>query len=102
MIHQNPLYHHNVESVEIDTTWTEYLQDCGGEKVIDNYVHAKLQFNEKYENNIVKWSGYYADTKAKQRGGFGLFSNDHHLSILVKMSPTESEIFPDLVLSIGS
>lgn len=69
--------------------------------MIDNYVHAKLQFNEKYENNIVKWTGFYADTKNKQRG-FGLFASDHYLSILVKMSPTESEIFPDLVLSVGS
>jgi hypothetical protein len=47
----NPLFHHNTESVKIDATWTDYLKDCGGEKIIDNYIHTKLVFNEKYENN---------------------------------------------------
>lgn len=61
-----------------------------------------MTFNEKYENNIVSWSGYYAEVKAKQQSSFNLFNNDHHLSILVKMSPTESQIFADLVLSVSS
>jgi hypothetical protein len=50
-ISSNPLFHHNIESLPIDATWTDYLTDCGGEKVIDNYIHTKLVFNEKYENN---------------------------------------------------
>lgn len=89
VISTNPLRHHNIESKEIDVTWAEYLQDCGGEKVIDNYVAAKMTFNEKYENNIVSWSGFYADVKNKNLG-LGFFENDHHLSILIKMSPSES------------
>jgi hypothetical protein len=90
IINSNPLFHHNVESVSISTTWPEYLQDCGGEKVIENFVAAKMTFNEKYENNIINWSGYFAEVKSKQQSGFNLFDNDHHLSILVKMSPSES------------
>jgi hypothetical protein len=31
-----------------------------------------------------------------------MFGTDHHLSILVKMAPSESETFADLVLSIGT
>ena len=62
---------------------------------------AKLAFNEKYENNVVSWNGYYADVKQKHQG-FSLFNNDHYLSILVKMSPSESDLFPDLVLSVSS
>lgn len=65
MLNQNPLHHHNVERKEISTTWPEYLQDCGGEKVIENYVAAKMAFNEKYENNIVNWSGFFAEIKSK-------------------------------------
>ena len=61
-----------------------------------------MTFNEKYENNIINWSGYFAEVKSKQQSGFNLFDNDHHLSILVKMSPSESQIFADLVLSVSS
>ena len=54
--------------------------------MIENQVHAKMQFNEKYENNIVNWKGYYAELKAKQRG-LVLFGTDHHLYMLIKMDP---------------
>jgi hypothetical protein len=64
-------------------------------------VAAKLAFNEKYENNVVSWTGFFADVKQKHQG-FSLFNNEHFLSILVKMSPSESDVFPDLVLSVGS
>ena len=101
-VHNNPLSHHNIESYNIDTTWPEFLQDCGGEQVIENFVHTKLVFNDKYENNVVNWSGYYAEVKAKQAPIFSFLPNNHHLSILVKMSPSESAIFADLVLSVST
>ena len=100
-LHENPLVHHNVESKRIRTTWPEFLQDCGGEQVIENFVHTKMVFNDKYENNIISWSGYFAEVKEKQKSFFG-FNNEHHLSILVKMEPSESSIFADLVLSVSS
>jgi hypothetical protein len=37
----------------ITESWEEYLQDCGGEKVIENYVHTKKEFAHKYEDNKV-------------------------------------------------
>ena len=101
MLHDNPLFHHNIESKAIDERWIDYLADCGGEKVIENYVHAKMVFNEKYENNLVTWDGYFAEVKQKQ-AMIWPFGNDHHLSILVKMEPSESAIFADLVLSVSS
>jgi len=99
--HQNPLVHHNVESYKIRTTWPDFLQDCGGEQVIENFVHTKMVFNDKYENNIITWSGFFTEVKEKQRSIFG-FNNEHHLSILVKMEPSESAIFADLVLSVST
>ena len=60
-----------------------------------------MVFNEKYENNVVEWSGFFAEIKQRQTPLFW-FNNDHHLSVLVKMSPSESAIFADLVLSIST
>jgi len=69
--------------------------------VIENFVHTKMVFNEKYENNLIKWQGYFAEVKSKDNG-FWLFNNEHYLSILVKMAPSESAMFADLVLSVSS
>lgn len=60
-----------------------------------------MVFNDKYENNIINWSGFFAEAKQQQRSLFGL-NNSHHLSILVKMEPSESTIFADLVLSVST
>ena len=60
-----------------------------------------MVFNEKYENNVVEWSGFFAEIKQRQTPLFWV-NNDHHLSVLVKMSPSESAIFSDLVLSIST
>ena len=37
------------ESKEISLTWDDFLKDCGGEIIVENYVHAKTVFNTKYE-----------------------------------------------------
>ena len=62
-LNSNPLYHHNIEHKDINASWEDFLKDCGGAAVIENQVHAKMQFNTKYENNLVNWTGYYAETK---------------------------------------
>jgi hypothetical protein len=100
--HQNPLMHHNTESHPIDETWIDYLQDCGGEQVIENFVHTKLVYNEKYENYQVNWSGYIAETKGKSDPLFSWIPNANYLQLMIKMSPSESAIFADLVLSVSS
>ena len=51
------------ESKEISTSWEKFLQDCGGEVIVENFVRAKSIFNRNYEQNIVTWTGYYAETK---------------------------------------
>lgn len=37
------------DSKNIDTTWEEFLKDCGGEVIVENNVHARNIFNKKYE-----------------------------------------------------
>lgn len=88
------------ESKEIATTWDEFLKDCGGEVIVENYVHARSIFNKKYEANIVEWDGFYAETK--QTNALPFFATDHAINVLVKMEPTESTVYPDLVLSVSS
>lgn len=56
-------FEHPTESKVIDATWEEFLKDCGGEVVVENYVHARNIFNHKYEMNEVTWTGYFAEAK---------------------------------------
>ena len=90
----------NEESVTIDKTWNQFLETCSGERIIENQVHALHLFSQTYENNVINWDGFYIDTKQKSRD-YSMFGNDHFMSILVKMDPSESESFADIVLSIS-
>jgi len=66
--------------------------------VVENNVHARTIFNQKYENNEVSWKGYFVETK---QAGNSFVNSDHSLNLLVKMDPSESVIYPDLVLSVS-
>jgi hypothetical protein len=67
-------------------------------------VRARGIFNRKYENNEILWTGNFVEAKpAGSLSGLQiLVGTDHKLNIHVKMSPSESVIHPDLVLSVGS
>ena len=88
------------ESRNLTNTWADYLTSCSGEKIIENQVHALHEFTQIYENNVVDWDGYYIDTKYKHRT-YSVFGSEYFMSILIKMDPSESEDFADLVLSIS-
>jgi hypothetical protein len=90
------------DSRKISTTWEEFLQDCGGEVVVENNVHARNIFNHKYEQNEVSWKGYFADTKQSSGNPLPFVQSDHAINILVKMMPSESVLYPDIVLSVSS
>lgn len=98
---EDPHHHPLGSGKQIEATWSDYIEDCGAEVVVENFVHAKKQFEDKYQSNIITWRGYFAQTKATSNQ-ISLFYSDHALNILVKMSPTESSTYPDLVLSISS
>jgi hypothetical protein len=90
------------ESKLISSTWEEFLKDCGGEVIVENNVHARNVFNQKYENNQVAWRGYYAETKQGSGAQLPFIQSDHAQNILIKMKPSESVLYPDLVLSVSS
>lgn len=41
---QEPHHHALGSGHPIDTTWSEYIEDCGAEVVVENFVHAKKNF----------------------------------------------------------
>lgn len=75
------------------------MADCGGSVVVENNVHARNLFNQKYESNIVSWRGYYAESK--NTGALPFIGGDHAMNVLIKMQPSESPLYPDLVLSLN-
>jgi hypothetical protein len=85
------------EPMLIASSWKDYLEDCSGAKIIENQVHAAHQDSLKYKENIVNWDGYFIDFKGKINSAY----MSHGMSILVKMNPSESETFADIVLSIS-
>ena len=81
----------------MNSGWKEYLEDCSGTKILENQVHAAHLFSLRYKENIVNWDGYFIDFKGKINSAYGT----HGMSILIKMNPSESETFADIVLSIS-
>ena len=82
-------------------SWTEYLQDCGGDVVLKNSIRANLAFQAKYENREVAWDGMrYAGYLVKLAENHGAWwTGGHAATLLVKMSPSESEVHADIILS---
>ena len=95
-------YAANTDSHLISNTWQEFLADCGGEVVVENYVHARSLFNKKYEGNQVAWTGFVAGMRTQSSGGPHVFGSDHAMSLYIRMQPSESNIYPDLVLSVST
>ena len=89
-----------IETQNLTQTWSDYLESCSGEKIIENQVHALHEFTQIYQNNIVDWDGYYIDTKYKHKT-YSIIGSEYFMSILIKMDPSESESFADVVLSIS-
>lgn len=54
-------YQAPVDSKFINATWVEFINDCGGEVIVENYIHARSVFNKKYENNIIEWTGHFTE-----------------------------------------
>ena len=65
-------------------------------------MHARNTFNHKYENNQVAWKGYFTETKQSNGAQLPFIQSDHALNILIKMMPSESVLYPDIVLSVSS
>ena len=50
-------YQQPISSKEVGVEWPQYLEDCGAKVIVENYLHARSVFNQKYEGNTVAWEG---------------------------------------------
>ena len=80
----------------IESTWPEYVNECGGEVLLKNTIRVTDTFNRKYEGKSISWDGYLM----RASESYGWFRGDHAVVILVKMQPSESDIHADLILSM--
>jgi hypothetical protein len=83
-------------TVYLNTSWPEYLSDCGGEVVLKNSIRVTETFNQKYDGNTISWDGFFMRATVN----YGWFRGAHAVVILVKMNPSESDIHADLILSM--
>jgi len=84
---------------ELNVTWEEYLNNCGPKVIMANSVKANVFYETYYKNNIVTWNGYYLfgiDTDDSKQ----FFGKGKYRHFIIKMEPSESEYYPDLILSI--
>jgi hypothetical protein len=67
-------------------SWEAYLNDCGRDKYLENNLHARHLFVEKYRNNAVNWRGAFVFMKPEiHDNGF-----IHFYQVYIKMIPTDS------------
>lgn len=79
------------------------MEDCGGKVIVENYIHARSEFSRKYENQLIIWTGLFAGVKEPKGGSSNMFGGSDHAALLfVKMEPTESHMYPDLLLSVST
>jgi hypothetical protein len=86
------------KSIVISASWEDYIDECGANVVIVNNVKANEIFKNKYQNNVVNWSGYYIDSKNVNTISFS--QNSHAMNIFIKMEPSETVKEADIVLSL--
>jgi len=73
----------NLRGIELqNTTWQEYIADCGGNARLDNQDLAKKNFETKYAKNIVNWEGVF-EKKYSRNGPVG--------GLYVKMNPSDAK-----------
>jgi hypothetical protein len=77
--------------------WEDYLSDCSAEKIIKDKNEVVSTFTSKYSGKVVNWQGFLMKATVNQ----GWFRGEHAAVLLVKMSPTESEVYADLVLTFS-
>lgn len=77
--------------------WEDYLSDCSAEKIIKNKTEVSNIFSSKYYGKVVQWEGFLMKATVNQ----GWFTGEHAAVLLVKMKPSESEIYADVVLTFN-
>eukprot|EP01017_Pseudomicrothorax_dubius_P047245 TRINITY_DN8454_c0_g1_i1.p1 TRINITY_DN8454_c0_g1~~TRINITY_DN8454_c0_g1_i1.p1 ORF type:complete len:205 (+),score=37.09 TRINITY_DN8454_c0_g1_i1:554-1168(+) len=85
----------------IDTTWQEFLQECGRENIANDPINAGIHCERKFiQRTVLNWKGYVIRIDDYRTS---LWRYMHHAAvILVRMEPAESQYYPDLLLALDS
>lgn len=91
--------------VPIYETWDTFLKECGRDAFdVDDprQVEQRMTFCEaKYrEKTVVNWKGYVIRVE-DYRKRFYTFT-DHAVVLLLRMDPPESDLYPDILLTVDS
>lgn len=46
-----------VRSTPLDSTWQDFLKDCGFKSYLGNPIHVTVAFNENFKNKTMSWHG---------------------------------------------
>ena len=104
--------------IKINDSWDTFLKECGRESIHHGGYPKIMQCDQRYvEKTIVDWKGIFTLIKLLKEYlsifvGYvvrvedyrdSIYKYMHHaVGVLVKMQPTESEFFPDLILALDT
>lgn len=92
-------HHHHGPMVPTYATWQTFLEDCGREAVQTHGLPKLGECKVKYTGKtVMNWRGYVIRTEDLRNNYF----SSHSVLMFVKMVPSESEFFPDLMIAIDS
>jgi len=94
-------HHHHGPIIPIKESWEQVLNECGRTAIEEHKVERMRQCESKYlEKTVINWRGYVIRVEDYRNS---LYSFMHHaLVIPLKMTPSESEFFPDVILALDS
>jgi len=94
-------HHHHGPIIPIKESWEQVLNECGRSAIEEHKVERMRQCESKYlEKTVINWRGYVIRVEDFRNS---LYSFMHHaLVIPLKMTPSESEFFPDVILALDS
>jgi hypothetical protein len=94
-------HHHHLAVSPIKEDWPTFLKECGRDPMLNGGAATAQMCRAKYlEKTAVGWKGYVIRVEDYRNS---LYSFIHHaVVILIKMEPSESEYYPDILLAIDS
>eukprot|EP01017_Pseudomicrothorax_dubius_P039720 TRINITY_DN6127_c0_g2_i3.p1 TRINITY_DN6127_c0_g2~~TRINITY_DN6127_c0_g2_i3.p1 ORF type:complete len:322 (+),score=36.76 TRINITY_DN6127_c0_g2_i3:132-1097(+) len=105
-----PASHAHSKDIDlVDLRWETFVTECGRKVFIDNGVRARNHFLDKFSNRIVEWKGVLQEIATHLatgpsyghehgRSALANVAEEGSLYLFVKMVPTDSHDFPDLMI----
>jgi hypothetical protein len=87
--------------VKIDDSWEKFMTECGRETIAHGGIAKSIGCDQHYiEKTIVNWRGYIIRVE-DYRDSFYRYMH-HAIGLLIKMQPSESDLYPDIILALDT